>query len=1033
MRRSDGTGNNETEGSSECSSVEYETQAIPLKAEETTASFATIVQDHPNDSNILVDDGGESSDSDAFLAALNHPLSTPERPPQGGSHAQQIGPSCPGMESFLNDCSPLLQDIQGKHSELLVPRLTDEINITGKLSADIREERSENMAFPNELTAVPGRTFTIRGSPIASCASPVICHDEQRKQPHYQTSSNNESQESTLTTRLPLDNEFYSTPDLPNLGYEAHDSYGSGSERSSSLRRRSPSPRAPVCNRQEYVTVAPVPVRFHDGSTVSSASVSARSHSSHHSEHGSSRQGNPPAALRPGSPSITSSAPSSQSNGSLRERESRLKSLRRFVRKRGSKKTRQAEGSNQDRHENQSTATQSLGDEDMFAPGADPRRPASSDNPQSQHHQIIRQQHQQQSVAEHLPPVVWEESSSSESEQEELTAGRRPRALSEPSGGRLRGFLFPRTATPGVRRRSSRQSRSVRRHLPRSSSSSGGSRPAPLSATAAAVLFTSSQSQVSVDSTHEHDSPSLRHRQPHHRHSHPYSQQSTLLSTSTLDDSGRANTGVSTIIDRSSMADTGVGDAMSISTIGNSAMARSDPALLRGEGSMGQQSGSIHQQLHQQPQTSGGPETGGGNDGGENANELDPSREARVRWVRINQRFQLMVTFVAVLFSLLLFGILLSWIVLTSAYVITFERTCDVPLKFFYFLATIQLTLDVFRNDIMRRILMWDPSSQGSTQQGIPARVVAYNILYMAYALLVLRIGITSVYVDGQQAESTCHLTAPELFNSSFVFVTLTLLAWATIILGYLIPFCFVAVLLTWNGYNPGESVNEARVTAGPIPGGVFSGAYGSNAAPPECIDQMHQVHLGEMGENSPKECCICMEDFRMADGIVQTDCGHVLHKSCCSVWLRQARTCPVCRADIPNAQQERMRNLQQQQLQGVGMQGTNPDVEQQRHHHHHHEPHHHRRPRVQLNSPRLPFRPGGRQEVETIIRAIRQAGERRPRRSSSNGASRNARRNSTRRTSGVLRSPRNETQRHSGESTNNVSIEIATLGHQSD
>ena len=1015
--------------------MEYEAQTATIEAGETAVSFAAVGED-PNDI-ILVDDGGESSDSDAFLAALNHPLSTPERLTQRTSHAQQAGSSSSGMESFLNDCSPLLQDIHGKHSELQVPRLIDDVDNTGtnRISADVRGEISENTPLPAELTAVADRAYTIRASPIASRASPVICHDEQHNQHHYQASSNNESQESAYTTRIPLDHEVYPTPDIPTLGYEAHDNYGSGSEHSSSLRRRSPSPHTPVSNRQEYATVAPVPLMFDTGGTMSSASVSARSHSSQQSDHSSSRQGNnstAPAALRPGSPSITSSAPSSQSNGSLRERESRLKSLRRFVRKRGSKKARQTEESNQDRIQNRSTAPQSLGDEDMFAPGADPRRAASSDNTQSQHQQYTTQQHQQQSVAEYLPPVVWEESSSSESEQEELTGGRRPRALSEPSGGRLRGFLFPRTAAPGVRRRSSRQSRSVRQRLPRSSSSSGGSRPAPLSTTAAAVLFTSSQSQVSVDSSHEHDSSSLRHRQPHQRHLHPYSQQSTLLSTSTLDDSGRANMGVSTIVDRSSMGDTGVGDAMSISSIGNSAMARSDPALLRSDGSTGQQPGSIHQQLHQQPQTSGAPEHGGSNDGGENTNELDPSREARVRWVRINQRFQLMVTCVAVLFSLLLFGILLSWIVLTSAYVITFERTCDVPLKFFYFLATIQLVLDVFRNDIMRRILMWDPSSQGSTQQGIPARVVAYNILYMAYALLVLRIGITSVYVDGQQPESTCQLTAPELFNSSFVFVTLTLLAWGTIILGYLIPFCFVAVLLTWNGYNPGESVNEARVTAGPIPGGVFSGAYGSNAAPPECIDQMHQVHLGEMGENCPQECCICMEDFRMADGIVQTDCGHVLHKSCCSVWLRQARTCPVCRADIPNAQQERMRNIQQQQqqLQGGIMQEPDPDIEQQRHHH---QPHHHRRPRVQLNSPRLPFRPGGRQEVETIIRAIQQAGARRPRRNSGNQAVRNARRNSSRRSSGVLRSPRNGTQRHSGESANNPSIEIAPLGHQSD
>ena len=30
--------------------------------------------------------------------------------------------------------------------------------------------------------------------------------------------------------------------------------------------------------------------------------------------------------------------------------------------------------------------------------------------------------------------------------------------------------------------------------------------------------------------------------------------------------------------------------------------------------------------------------------------------------------------------------------------------------------------------------------------------------------------------------------------------------------------------------------------------------------------------------------------------------CEHVFHKSCCREWLRQARSCPVCRTDLPIA-----------------------------------------------------------------------------------------------------------------------------------
>ena len=48
-------------------------------------------------------------------------------------------------------------------------------------------------------------------------------------------------------------------------------------------------------------------------------------------------------------------------------------------------------------------------------------------------------------------------------------------------------------------------------------------------------------------------------------------------------------------------------------------------------------------------------------------------------------------------------------------------------------------------------------------------------------------------------------------------------------------------------------------------------------------------------------ECCICMGEFEPGDSIVATECDHIFHKRCCQEWLRQARTCPVCRSDIPS------------------------------------------------------------------------------------------------------------------------------------
>jgi Ring finger domain len=327
--------------------------------------------------------------------------------------------------------------------------------------------------------------------------------------------------------------------------------------------------------------------------------------------------------------------------------------------------------------------------------------------------------------------------------------------------------------------------------------------------------------------------------------------------------------------------------------------------------------------------------------------------------------------------SLLLFSIVVSWIILTFYFIMSFQKgeLCDVPLRFWYWLVTLELVIDVFRNDIMRHVLRWDPAAQSpdASQRFIPARVVAYNIAYLAYAMLVLRMGINCVYIEGRQPQNSCRETAPHLFKSSAAFVTLELAAWATIILGYLVPFCFVATLLTLNGYTPGEPEDGARVGASPIPGGVFPSAYSTNGSPPGTVERLREIDVNDCDE---QECCICMEDFRKKTrhngngAIVQTDCGHVLHKSCCSVWLRQARTCPVCRTDIPNAQAERLR--QQQAELGDASQRNQQTAQERRQ-----SPDHHRT----AVAPHLPFRPAGRQEVATLIRAFRppgRSGERR-------------------------------------------------------
>lgn len=273
---------------------------------------------------------------------------------------------------------------------------------------------------------------------------------------------------------------------------------------------------------------------------------------------------------------------------------------------------------------------------------------------------------------------------------------------------------------------------------------------------------------------------------------------------------------------------------------------------------------------------------------------VDPERDARTRWLQINRRFRCVMSSVALTFSFLLVLYLISWVILIATYVLSLTKTCDVPLKAYFWLATLQLAMDFFRAEIMKLMCRWRSDSRG----GVPLRVLLYNVAYLIYAMLVLRLGIMSVFVR----ESTCYDTAPELFLASAVFVSLTLLAWTLIIVGYIIPYATVAVLLTRNGYFPNEDLDAVDGVEGNRRGrliGILPNNL-ANPAPPECIEKLRVVMYGEVNDSfQKKECCICLMEYEPGDGIVATPCDHIFHKQCCKEWLQLSRSCPICRRDI--------------------------------------------------------------------------------------------------------------------------------------
>lgn len=85
-------------------------------------------------------------------------------------------------------------------------------------------------------------------------------------------------------------------------------------------------------------------------------------------------------------------------------------------------------------------------------------------------------------------------------------------------------------------------------------------------------------------------------------------------------------------------------------------------------------------------------------------------------------------------------------------------------------------------------------------------------------------------------------------------------------------------------------------------------------AADPDTINNMELVDYkpelfadpADGSDTRPQgECCICLQRYG-EEQIARTPCGHLMHRDCLAGWLRSARSCPTCRADVQHLQQRR-------------------------------------------------------------------------------------------------------------------------------
>lgn len=47
--------------------------------------------------------------------------------------------------------------------------------------------------------------------------------------------------------------------------------------------------------------------------------------------------------------------------------------------------------------------------------------------------------------------------------------------------------------------------------------------------------------------------------------------------------------------------------------------------------------------------------------------------------------------------------------------------------------------------------------------------------------------------------------------------------------------------------------------------------------------------------------CCICLQQYKIEENVIEMSCNHLYHSECIEEWLNNNPTCPICRTDVIN------------------------------------------------------------------------------------------------------------------------------------
>jgi E3 ubiquitin-protein ligase RNF115/126 len=80
-----------------------------------------------------------------------------------------------------------------------------------------------------------------------------------------------------------------------------------------------------------------------------------------------------------------------------------------------------------------------------------------------------------------------------------------------------------------------------------------------------------------------------------------------------------------------------------------------------------------------------------------------------------------------------------------------------------------------------------------------------------------------------------------------------------------------------------------------------------STGPPPvskEVIDALPIINVKTDQVDAKLQCSVCWEDFMLGENVRQLPCTHIYHEPCIRPWLELHGTCPICRQNLMNDEQ---------------------------------------------------------------------------------------------------------------------------------